>query len=223
MSAMQNVEFTWPSGHAMGSVVSWAMVARALSEGGEGGTRKLPRAPCYAFAWLLVCCTSASRVALGVHFPTDILAGWLGGCVVLSLFGIADFHQLRGSLTDGHCDGGWQHVQSRLAIGAFILVINFTLSPSVEAFKNQSGTFLSVGGMLAIWVGGQPAVPLAAGATVFGAVTSATMLAIDMQLKSSLAILGGSFVVVWLLVHAAPRVFGCGSQSQGTTSSKKSV
>lgn len=61
-----------PSGHAQNGVVVWGILAHYL------GTWWA-----WAGAALLILGVSFSRLYLGVHFPTDILAGWLLGALVL--------------------------------------------------------------------------------------------------------------------------------------------
>jgi len=62
-----------PSGHAQGAVVLWGLLA-LLSR------RRWAWAPAAA----LMLAVGLSRVYLGVHFPTDVLAGWAVGAAVLA-------------------------------------------------------------------------------------------------------------------------------------------
>jgi membrane-associated phospholipid phosphatase len=64
-----------PSGHAQGGVVFWGYHAATIG-----------RRWAWAGAALLVLAISLSRVYLGVHFPHDVVAGWLIGAVVLAAF-----------------------------------------------------------------------------------------------------------------------------------------
>lgn len=64
-----------PSGHAQSSVVVWGSIA--------GWTRK-PWS--WAGAIVLMVLIGFSRVYLGVHFPTDVAAGWFIGAVLLGLY-----------------------------------------------------------------------------------------------------------------------------------------
>jgi membrane-associated phospholipid phosphatase len=72
-----------PSGHAQGAVVLWGLLAReAVQRGAQalcGGARRWVWAP----AVMLMLAVGLSRVYLGVHFPTDVLAGWAVGTLVL--------------------------------------------------------------------------------------------------------------------------------------------
>ncbi len=64
-----------PSGHAQNAVVLWGYLAL-----------RWKRRLFTALAALLIVLVSLSRVYLGVHFPTDILGGWLLGALGLALF-----------------------------------------------------------------------------------------------------------------------------------------
>lgn len=64
--------FGLPSGHAQNAVVMWGLLAVYGR-----------RAWGWVAALLLVLLTGISRLYLGVHFPTDVLAGWLVGLLVL--------------------------------------------------------------------------------------------------------------------------------------------
>jgi membrane-associated phospholipid phosphatase len=68
--------FGLPSGHAQGAVVLWGLLA--LHAVWHGFRRWL-----WAPAATLMLAVGLSRVYLGVHFPTDVLAGWAVGALVL--------------------------------------------------------------------------------------------------------------------------------------------
>jgi membrane-associated phospholipid phosphatase len=67
--------FGIPSGHAQNGVAIWGMLAASVR-----------RKSVWAGASLLIFLISVSRVYLGVHFPHDIIAGWLIGAVILWAF-----------------------------------------------------------------------------------------------------------------------------------------
>jgi membrane-associated phospholipid phosphatase len=63
-----------PSGHSQSAVVIWGTLALRIKK---------------AWIWIvavsLMLLIGVSRIYLGVHFPTDVLAGWAIGAVLLSL------------------------------------------------------------------------------------------------------------------------------------------
>lgn len=71
--------FSFPSGHAMASVAIYGMAAFVIG-------RLQPRArwPVYVGSAVLVLLIGISRVFLGVHWPTDVLAGFAAGSIVLA-------------------------------------------------------------------------------------------------------------------------------------------
>ncbi|MCU5745526.1 phosphatase PAP2 family protein [Staphylococcus sp. SQ8-PEA] len=74
--------YSFPSGHAMGSMVFFGCLIYIVNRIFKGLTNKVMSTIC-ACLIVLIC---ASRIYLGVHFPTDILAGLCGGasCIILS-------------------------------------------------------------------------------------------------------------------------------------------
>jgi len=64
-----------PSGHAQLSVVVWGSVAHAFK-----------RARVWVVAGLLAALIGFSRIYLGVHFPSDVLVGWLIGAFLLAAY-----------------------------------------------------------------------------------------------------------------------------------------
>ena len=67
---------SFPSGHALQSAVVYLTLG-ALSM--HIAKRRLTKLYCMAVAMLATALVGASRVYLGVHYPTDVLAGWLIG------------------------------------------------------------------------------------------------------------------------------------------------
>ncbi|MGE0354169.1 MAG: phosphatase PAP2 family protein [Gemmatimonadales bacterium] len=73
--------WSFPSGHAMGSLVAWGMLAYL-------GTLVLPRRAArvvVALLVLVVLLIGLSRLYLGVHYLSDILAGYAAGSVWLAM------------------------------------------------------------------------------------------------------------------------------------------
>jgi undecaprenyl-diphosphatase len=67
---------SFPSGHSMLSAVTWLTLGALLA---RTQTRKRLRAYFLLTAALLTFLVGVSRVYLGVHWPTDVLAGWTAG------------------------------------------------------------------------------------------------------------------------------------------------
>jgi membrane-associated phospholipid phosphatase len=64
-----------PSGHAQLAVVVWGGIATWTRKGWFWGV-----------AIVLIVLVGFSRIYLGVHFPTDVLAGWIIGAISLGLY-----------------------------------------------------------------------------------------------------------------------------------------
>lgn len=74
--------YSFPSGHALNSVVTYGLVALATWRSG------LPtwwRTVVVAGLIVLVGLIGLSRIALGVHYPSDVLAGWLAGVAIVAI------------------------------------------------------------------------------------------------------------------------------------------
>jgi undecaprenyl-diphosphatase len=85
---------SFPSGHSMMSAVTFLTLG-ALLAGTEDGLRL--RAYLLSIAALLTLLVGASRVYLGVHWPTDVLAGWTAGAAwALLCWAIAEWLRKRG-------------------------------------------------------------------------------------------------------------------------------
>jgi undecaprenyl-diphosphatase len=73
---------SFPSGHATGAIAFYLVLAYLLGRlGGKGWFRVVAN----GLAAVLVLAIGASRMYLGVHYPSDVLAGWLIGFIWVTL------------------------------------------------------------------------------------------------------------------------------------------
>jgi undecaprenyl-diphosphatase len=90
---------SFPSGHSMMSTLVFFTVGALLA---SALTSRRLKAYVLVLAALLAVIVGATRVYLGVHWPTDVLAGWTAGCAwALLCWILADFLKRRGSVESG--------------------------------------------------------------------------------------------------------------------------
>jgi membrane-associated phospholipid phosphatase len=70
---------SFPSGHAQNAVVNWGYVALQFRN------RTL-----WMVTIVVILCIGLSRMVLGVHFPQDVVGGWIIGIVLLLIFAWAE-------------------------------------------------------------------------------------------------------------------------------------
>lgn len=77
---IEETSYGFPSGHALGSIVLYGLLAYLL-------VRRYPRQGrlVYGIAIVLIGAIGFSRLYLGVHYPTDVLAGYVVGWLWLTL------------------------------------------------------------------------------------------------------------------------------------------
>jgi membrane-associated phospholipid phosphatase len=67
--------FGLPSGHAQAAAITWTILAQAVH-----------RSWAWIIAIILIFLVGLSRIYLGVHFPTDVFAGWAIGALVILIY-----------------------------------------------------------------------------------------------------------------------------------------
>lgn len=73
--------FSFPSGHAMGSTAFFSSIMYIVFRASKRSMKPYLTGICVIFILMI----STSRVYLGVHYPTDIIAGIIGGIVCILL------------------------------------------------------------------------------------------------------------------------------------------
>lgn len=89
---VQVTNASFPSGHAMISSAIYLTLALMLAEGieADGWRGRAGRAAVVAFFSAIAVLIGMSRVYLGVHWPSDVLAGWCFGTAWALLVWIGD-------------------------------------------------------------------------------------------------------------------------------------
>jgi undecaprenyl-diphosphatase len=94
---------SFPSGHSMMAAVTYLTLAVMYA---RVEPRRAVKIYLIAVASLIILLVGASRVYLGVHWPTDVLAGWLAGATwALFCWLIARWLQRRGAVEPEAGDG----------------------------------------------------------------------------------------------------------------------
>ena len=70
-----------PSGHAQTSLCFWIVMAAWLNE-----KLRRKRALLWAASFFIILLIGFTRLYLGVHFPTDLFAGWIIGGIILAVW-----------------------------------------------------------------------------------------------------------------------------------------
>jgi membrane-associated phospholipid phosphatase len=83
LALLHGTSFSFPSGHAMGSMIGYGFLAYAtvLTAKSIGWHKRM----IFSFAALLTLLIGVSRVYIGVHFPSDVAGGWAAGLAWLTM------------------------------------------------------------------------------------------------------------------------------------------
>jgi hypothetical protein len=100
------ISFGLPSGHSQHTAVIWGTIGAYLRRGWGWG-----------LAVAMIFFVGLSRMQLGVHFPTDVFAGWTIGVLLVILFA-----RLENSVST------WMKGQSEIAQIAIVFVLSLALA-----------------------------------------------------------------------------------------------
>lgn len=75
--------YSFPSGHSMGAMICYVMLVHVAVRTSERWARL--RTPLYAAAGLVIALVGFSRLYLGVHYPSDVLGGYVAGVAWIAL------------------------------------------------------------------------------------------------------------------------------------------
>jgi undecaprenyl-diphosphatase len=82
LGPLQLTSYSFPSGHSMGAITCYGMLAFVAARLVRGRVARLALA---LAAWLLVLSIGLSRIYFGVHYPTDVIGGYLAGSIWLAI------------------------------------------------------------------------------------------------------------------------------------------
>lgn len=101
---VEEISMSFPSGHSMVGAATYLTLGVLL---GQTVARRREKIYFIATALVLSFLIGVSRVYLGVHYPTDVLAGWAAGIAWAMLcWAVATWLQLRGAIrTPSETDG----------------------------------------------------------------------------------------------------------------------
>jgi len=120
----------FPSGHAQNSLVMLTFISTRLTPSG------LTRKWAYIAAALVCLLVGFSRLYLGVHFPTDVIGGWLIGGILLAVYFLVN-KRIEALIANGGFRGG----MIASAAVAFVMIL---YRPSAELLM-PGGMILGLG------------------------------------------------------------------------------
>jgi membrane-associated phospholipid phosphatase len=146
INLIAETDFSLPSGHSQNSAVLWPVLLFGRKPAGSHAASTTCNTRCdrlrfarrLVFALLLPLLIGLSRIYLGVHYPTDVFAGWAIGAAIasLSIFG-TPFLERASALLESKAPGRARTV--RLMI---VAVIAFILNAIGGIDTSMGGAFL---------------------------------------------------------------------------------
>ncbi|HEY2222217.1 phosphatase PAP2 family protein [Actinomycetospora sp.] len=91
--------YSFPSGHAMLSLGIVLLIGRLVHRQGLLSSGRGPRWAVGATTGALLLAVGTSRLVLGVHYPSDVLAGWLLAVLVVAAVALVETAWTRGALS----------------------------------------------------------------------------------------------------------------------------
>ena len=89
---------SYPSGHAMSAMAFYGFLSYLCLRSGMSFGFKVA---CITILALLILLIGVSRIYLGVHFPSDVLAGYIGGLIWVTfcaiMFNVLDLYRSQGT------------------------------------------------------------------------------------------------------------------------------
>jgi len=86
---------SFPSGHAMESAIVYLTLGAVMMRVAE---RRVTKMYCLGIAVLLTVLVGVSRIYLGVHYPSDVVAGWAVGFMWASAWWLVAQHYERRTI-----------------------------------------------------------------------------------------------------------------------------
>ncbi|GMR09220.1 MAG: phosphatase PAP2 family protein [Anaerolineae bacterium] len=122
-----------PSGHAQNAIVFWGVIAHWVEKSWA-----------WATAILLMLLIGLSRIYLGVHFPTDVFAGWAIGIVILGTY------VALGKRTETWLGG--LSLPAQVLVATAVPLLLLALQPN-DVMVQVTGAFagIAVGVALGVW------------------------------------------------------------------------
>jgi hypothetical protein len=124
LALLESYGYGLPSGHAQTAVIVWGSLARWARSGWA-----------WAAGAVLAFLIGLSRVYLGVHFPTDVLGGWLIGAVILW------FYINQGERLERWLRGLETYQQLLLGVGGAVVLFSLHPVNDVVAAMGALGGF----------------------------------------------------------------------------------